>query len=140
MAALAGSNLITQACGTQASLMGTALESYLIDNDMAGVVLRSIHKPEFDRKAVCLDIIDRVVRSEGHFLGDPETYNRMRSDYLYPQISNRDSIEKWESEGKKSVYDLAKLRVKEILSTDDSNYISKDADEKIRALFEIHLN
>ena len=140
MAALAGSNLITQACGTQASLMGTALESYLIDNDMAGVVLRSIHKPEFDRKAVCLDIIDRVVRSEGHFLGDPETYSRMRSDYLYPQISNRDSIEKWESEGKKSVYDIAKLRVKEILSTDDSNYISKDADKKIRALFEIHLN
>ena len=73
-------------------------------------------------------------------MGDPETYSRMRSDYLYPQISNRDSIEKWESEGKKSVYDIAKLRVKEILSTDDSNYISKDADEKIRALFEIHLN
>ena len=36
LAVQAGSNLVTQACGMQASLMGCALESYVIDNDMLG--------------------------------------------------------------------------------------------------------
>ncbi|MDH3763686.1 MAG: trimethylamine methyltransferase family protein, partial [Gammaproteobacteria bacterium] len=42
LAAQAGSNLITQAAGMQASLMGCALESYVIDNDMLGGILKSL--------------------------------------------------------------------------------------------------
>ena len=42
MAAQSGANLITQACGMQAGLMGCSFESYVIDNEMLGAVLRAL--------------------------------------------------------------------------------------------------
>ena len=137
--AMAGSNLITQASGTHASLMGTALESYIIDNDMAGVVLRSIETPKVNAEEINVKNIDEVVRGAGHFLGDAETYNRMRSDYLYPKISNRDSIEEWELKGQKSVWDLARERVEEILKVKGHSCISDEADKEIKKQFKIYL-
>ena len=83
--------------------------------------------------------IDEVVRGAGHFLGDAETYNRMRSDYLYPKISNRDSIEEWELKGQKSVWDLARERVEEILKVNGHSCISDEADKEIKKQFKIYL-
>ena len=52
LAAQAGCNLITQASGMQASLMGCALESYVIDNDMLGVILKSLHGIEVNEETL----------------------------------------------------------------------------------------
>ena len=50
------------------------------------MVLRSIEKPKVNLEEINVKNIDAVVRGAGHFLGDVETYNRMRSDYLYPKV------------------------------------------------------
>lgn len=140
MSAMSGSNLITQAAGTHASLMGTVLESYIIDNDMVGVILRSIDQTLVTNETIDTVAIDCAARGEGHFLGDSETYNRMRSDYLYPQISNRDSIEQWEHEGKKSIWDVARNKAIEILNEETESCIPECADKKIRKCFDIYLD
>ena len=85
LAAQAGSNLITQACGMQASLMGCALESYVIDNDMLGAILSSLRQVEVSPETLALDDIDRVATGAGHFLGEALTMARMKSDFLYPR-------------------------------------------------------
>ena len=85
-------------------------------------------------------VFDAVVRGAGHFLGDVETYNRMRSDYLYPKVSNRDSIEEWELKGQKSVWDLARKRVKEILKVKGDACISDKVDKEIKKQFKIYLD
>ena len=63
----------------------------------------------------------------------------MRSHYLYPKVSNRDSIEEWELKGHKSVWDLARERVKEILKVKGDTCISDEADKEIRKQFKIYL-
>jgi trimethylamine--corrinoid protein Co-methyltransferase len=58
LAAQAGSNLITQAAGMQASLMGCALESYVIDNDMLGGIMKSLSAIEVSDETLALDAIE----------------------------------------------------------------------------------
>lgn len=73
LAAHAGSNLIFQASGMQASLMGCALESYVIDNDMLGSILQTLKPIEVNDETLGPDAIGDVVQGEGHFLGRSET-------------------------------------------------------------------
>lgn len=85
----AGANLVTQAAGSQASLMGTSLAGMIADNDMLGAVLRAHAPVTISQDTLALEAIQAVTEGEGHFLGQPETYARMRSDFIYPDISER---------------------------------------------------
>ena len=139
LAAQAGSNLVTQAAGMQASLMGCSFESYVIDNDMLGGILRSIADVEVSDATLALAAIDAVVRGEGHFLGEPDTLARMQTDFLYPQVANRHNIEQWESEGANDIRTTAKVRTLEILSSHFPRHLSGEMDRSLRSSFDIRL-
>ena len=140
MAALSGVNLITQACGSQASLMATSFIASVIDNDMLGIIRRSGAKVKVNKATLALDSIKDVVSGDGHFLGQPETYERMRSDYLYPIISDRRSYEDWEKAGSPKLIDTAKSRVKEILSNNHPNHLKQETIDKINEQFKLKIN
>lgn len=139
LAAQAGSNLITQAAGTQASLMGTGLESYVIDNDMLGSVMSSLRPIEVSADSLSLENIDEVVRGTGHFLGEQDTFARMKSDYFYPQVADRTSLQEWESSGRPDLCHAAGIRVQEILSRHYPRHIGDRLDAEIRKRFDIRL-
>ena len=139
LAAQAGCNAITQAAGTHASLMGCALESYLIDNDMLGGILRSLNPIQVDESTLLTADIDTIVRTEGHFLGHPQTLQRMQSDFLYPEIADRRTFEDWETDGSKDIHHVAKAKTREMLATCFPKHISSEVDDKLRALFDIRL-
>ncbi|TNF86513.1 MAG: trimethylamine methyltransferase [Gammaproteobacteria bacterium] len=117
LAAQAGSNLVTQASGMQASLMGCALESYVIDNDMLGIIMKSLAPIEVSDETLALRAIDEVTHGEGHFLGRPETLERMQSDFVYPQIADRRSLEEWEAAGAREIREVAIENPRPLLST-----------------------
>ncbi len=71
----------------QASLLGCALESYVVDNDMLGGILSSLRPLEMDVDSLSAEAIDREVRSVGHFLEERETPARMKCDFLCPDIA-----------------------------------------------------
>ncbi|MDH5353866.1 MAG: trimethylamine methyltransferase family protein [Gammaproteobacteria bacterium] len=139
LAAQAGSNAITQAAGTQGSLMGCALESYIIDNDMLGSILRSLSPLQIDETTLMTRDIDTIVRNEGHFLGHPQTLHRMQSDFLYPEIADRRTFEEWQADGSNDIRQVAKKKAREILSSQFPKHIPADIDDKLRALFDIRL-
>ena len=138
-AANAGSNMITQACGMQAMLMGCALESYVIDNDMLGSILRSIDGIEVSKKTLALTAIDAVVHGEGHFLGQPETLHRMHSDFLYPQIADRRTIEQWQDDGAPTIRAVAIEKTREILRSYFPHHVDARLDKLLRKKFDIQL-
>jgi trimethylamine--corrinoid protein Co-methyltransferase len=134
MAALSGVNLITQACGSLASLMATSFTASVIDNDMLGVIRRSCGKLEINKTTLGLDSIKNVVNGDGHFLGQPETYNRMRSDYLYPNISDRQNYEDWIDAGSPDIVETAKHKVSEILEKNNADHLQPDTIKSINEL------
>ena len=139
LAAQAGSNLITQSCGMQASLMGCAFESYVIDNDMLGGILSSLTAIEVNDSTLALSDITEVVHGAGHFLGQPETLNRMHSDFLYPQIGDRRTIDEWENEGGLDIREVAREKTREILGGHFPKHISPEKDRELRSKFNIRL-
>ncbi|MEM7344322.1 MAG: trimethylamine methyltransferase family protein [Chloroflexota bacterium] len=140
LAAQAGSNMITQACGMQAGLMSVAFESYVIDNDMLGSILRSISPLEVNKTTLATDIIGEIVRGEGHFLGHPETLKRMQTDFLYPDLADRRTPQEWEADGSLDIRTKAQAKTREILKTHFPNHIAPDIDEQLRKNFDIRLS
>jgi len=139
LAAQAGCNLITQASGMQASLMGCALESYVIDNDMLGGIMKSLARIEVNEETLALAAIDEVAHGEGHFLGRPETLERMQSDFVYPQIADRRSIEEWQAEGSPDIRQVAQQRTREILNSHYPAHLPAELDVRLRRQFDIRL-
>ena len=139
LAAQAGCNMITQACGMQAGLMGCSFESYVIDNDMIGSILSSLAPIEVSDRTLALASIAEVVRGEGHFLGQSETLQRMNSDFVYPRIADRRGVQEWERAGSPDIRGLAKPRAREILAAHFPTYMSADLISDLRRDFDIRL-
>ncbi len=139
LAAQAGSNLITQAGGMQASLMGCALESYVVDNDMLGSIMKSLSGIEVSEAALAVATIDEVVHGDGHFLGQPETLQRMQTDVVYPEIGDRRPIDEWEADGSKDIHEVARERTRQILQQHYPRHISVEMEQKLRNRFDIRL-
>jgi len=139
MAAQSGANLITQAAGTLSGLMGCSFEAYVVDNDMLGLIHRTLTPIEVSEDTLAVSTIGNVVNDEGHFLGQSETYKRMKTDFLYPEIANRRSIEEWEKDGSQDIRAPAKERAKEVLSNHYPSHISADIENRLRDKFDIKL-
>jgi trimethylamine--corrinoid protein Co-methyltransferase len=132
-AAHAGSNLITQACGMQASLLGVSLEGYVVDNDMLGAILRTVRGVEVCDETMGADVIASVCRGEGHYLGHAQTLGRMKADYVYPIVGDRRSPRDWEADGAIEMRPRAVRRAKEILASHFPAHLSDENDLAIRS-------
>ncbi len=139
MAAQSGANLITQACGMQAGLMGCSFESYVIDNEMLGAVLRALAPVEVSDATLSPAMIAEVVRGEGHYLGHPDTLARMQSDFLYPEIADRRGFEPWQAAGSPHIRAAARARAHEILDQHFPSHLSAETLDRLRAMFDIRL-
>lgn len=139
LAAQTGANMITQACGMQAGLMGCSFESYVIDNEMLGAILRSLAPIEVSAATLSPETIGEVVRGEGHFLGHSDTLARMQTDFLYPRLADRRDPEEWQAAGAPQIRQPAKVRAREILDTYFPAPIQADIEAAIRAEFDIRL-
>ena len=139
LAGLAGGNRILESAGMLASLLGFSYEALVIDNDMLGMVQRVIRGIEVTDETLSVEVIREVVLGEGHFLGHSQTLERMQSEFLYPNISDRSSPGIWEEEGSKDILDHAHKRVWEILSSHYPDHLDHDLDNRIRERYPILL-
>lgn len=139
LAAHAGASMIHESAGMHGSLMGTSFESYVLDNELIGAVLRTVKGVEVSEDALNFDAIRDVVLGEGHYLGQPQTYGRMKTDYLYPEIADRRSIGEWEDAGARDAREVARDRVRKILAEHYPGHIPERLDSKLRDDFNIIL-
>ena len=134
-----GADMINLSVGMLGSIMVASPEAMVIDDDMCGAILRSIRGIEVSNQTLDLAAVERVVTHDGHYLGERETLRRMKSDYHYPTLADRQSVTDWVEAGSLSVWDKAKARVAEILAAPPPTHLSADAEARIRAKHPIHL-
>ena len=140
LAAQAGANMITQAAGMQAGLMGCSFTAYVADNDMLGAVLRATTGIEVNDTTLAFADMSAAVHGEGHFLGQAETYRRMKSDFTYPEIADRRSVEDWEADGAMGMHERARMRAQDILKQHFPSHISKTMQKNLRSRYDIRLS
>jgi trimethylamine--corrinoid protein Co-methyltransferase len=140
LAALAGANLIYEAAGMHASLLGFCLESLVIDNDLIGNVLRTVRGIEVTEDSLSLEAIREVcVGGPGHFLGHRQTLRLMQTEYVYPAVGDRTSPKEWIERGSTDVRQRAKVRTREILARHYAAHINPELDARLRERFPIRL-
>lgn len=139
LAAHAGAHMVQLSVGMLGSIMVASPESMVIDSDMCGAILRSVRGVEVDPAYLDLAIIEEVVGGEGHYLGSAQTLELMRSEYVYPDLGDRQSVDEWVSAGEPSLWDRAGERVAEILAAGRPGHLPAENEAAIRAAFPIHL-
>ena len=139
LAAHAGASMIHECAGMHGSLMGTSFESYVLDNDLLGAILRTVKGVEVSGDTLNFEVIRDVVLGEGHYLGNPQTFARMKTDYLYPEIADRRSISEWEEGGARDAREVARDKVQAILAEHYPSHIPEQLDRQLRDNFNIIL-
>ncbi len=139
LAAHAGADMVQLSVGMLGSIMVASPESLVIDSDMCGAILRSVRGVEVDPAYLDLAIIEEVVGGEGHYLGSSHTLELMRSEYVYPELGDRRSVDEWVSAGEPSLWDRAGEQVAQILAAGRPDHLGPTNEAAIRSAFPIHL-
>lgn len=139
LSAHAGADMVQLSVGMLGSIMVASPEILVIDADMCGAILRSVRGVEVDPSYLDLAVIEDVVSGEGHYLGSPQTLELMRSEYVYPDLGDRQSVAEWVSAGEPSIWDAAGQKVAEILAAGRPDHLDTTNEAAVRAAFPIHL-
>ncbi len=139
LAAHAGSNIVFESAGMLASIMAGSHEALVIDNDMIGAVARTVRGIEIDEGTLSTQVIEEVIRGEGHFLGHEQTLSMMQSEYVYPLVGDRLSPDDWVDAGAKSVEETAHDYVTRTLASHLPMHLDPSRDAAIREAFPIEL-
>ncbi len=138
LAGLSGLNMVYEAAGMHASLLGFCLESLVLGDDIIGQVLRTVRGIDVTEdstsieamKAVCLD-------GPGHYLGSEQTLALMQTEYIYPTLGNRMSPKEWNEADRPDLIEAAIARKNKILAEAQINF-DPAFDQAIRKDYNIY--
>ncbi|HJM52081.1 MAG TPA: trimethylamine methyltransferase family protein, partial [Alphaproteobacteria bacterium] len=138
-AGLAGANLIYEAAGMYASLLGCSFEGFVLDNEILGTALRVVRGIEVNPETADLGVIRDVVAGAGHFLGESQTVAAMRRDYYYPPLADRATPQLWDDGGGYDALARCRFRCRELLAEHYPSYVPGELEQRIRARHNILL-
>lgn len=139
LAAQAGADMINLSVGMLGSIMVASPESLVIDDEMCGAILRSVRGVDVRDDFLNIANIENVVSGEGHYLGEPQTLELMKTEFVYPTVGDRQSVDDWLASGAESIDTRAAQRVEDILADESSRIIDAKSDRAIRDEFPIRL-
>ncbi len=140
MAGLSGLNMIYEAAGMHASLLGFSHESLILGNDLIGQALRCVRGIEVNEDTLALEVMaETCLGGPGHYLGSAQTLKLMQSEYVYPEIADRSTPKEWEELGKPDLLARASEKKEQILAAPSDAAFDPATDQAIRARFRIHL-
>ncbi len=140
LAGLSGLNMVYEAAGMHASLLGFCHESLILGNDLIGQALRCVRGIEVTEEALSLDVMRATcLDGPGHYLGTDQTLALMQSEYLYPDIADRSTPKEWAEQGRPDLIANASETKKRILSGETGAAFDPETDAAIRKRFRIHL-
>lgn len=139
-AGLAGGNLIYESSGMMASLLGASFEAFILDDEMHSLIYRTLRGIEVDEETLGFDAIREAVLGPGHFLGGEHTIAAMERDYFYPKLADRDAPVTWAEKGQPEAWGRARIAARRILATHHPQYLTPEAEARIRGEFNILLD
>lgn len=140
MTGLAGLNMVYEAAGMHASLLGFCHESLILSDDLIGQALRCVRGIEVDDETLALDQMRQVcLAGPGHYLGTDATLGRMQRDHVYPALGDRTSPKEWAERDRPDLIEKAVARKHALLSEPSTARFDPETDRAIRNKFKIHL-
>ena len=132
LAGHAGANLVYESAGMLGSLLACSLEALVIDNDMLGAINRTVRGIEVSEESLSASVIKQVVHGDGHFLGSAQTLELMQTEYIYPEIGDRDTPDNWIDAGGKNAAEVAHEYAVDVLDRHHPDHLQAPVDQAIR--------
>ncbi len=145
IAGLSGLNMVYEAAGMHASLLGFCHESLILADDIIGQAQRCVRGIEVTEETLSLNEMREVCLGKndqpgvGHYLGTDQTMGLMESAFVYPNLGDRTSPKEWAENDKPDLLDKAVARKEEILGAPSTAEFDPMLDHAIRKRFKIHL-
>ena len=140
MAGLSGLNMVYEAAGMHASLLGFCFESLILGDDLLGQAMRCVRGIDVNDETLGFETMrDVCINGPGHYLGSDQTLGLMETEYVYPVVADRTSPKEWQERDKPDLIETAIARKQSILSMPAAGRFAPDIDKAIRERFNIHL-
>lgn len=131
--ALAGANALSGA-GCIESGITVSYEQFVIDDEIFGMIFRAVRGIDFDEDKLAVDVIKRVAQESSNFLQQKHTLQHFQSEYFMPKLVNRAARARWEKMGSKSIVEVAREKVKKILTEHQPLPINEDVNKKVQEI------
>jgi trimethylamine--corrinoid protein Co-methyltransferase len=125
---LAGLDIIP-GCGELDDALCMSPEALVIDSEIIGIAFSFVHGFEVNDDTLALNIVDKVGPA-GHFLGEKHTLEHYKRMWM-PMLSAKSPFETWVKQGSKTIEEVAKEKVREILATHKPTPLPEDVDREI---------
>ena len=107
---------------------------------MLGAINRTMRGIEVTDESLSIEAMREVcIDGPNHFLGHDQTLALMQSEYIYPEVGDRDSPKEWRERGSSDVVERARARVDEVLATHFPAHIDAALDARLREKFNVLL-
>jgi len=126
--ALAGTHGITS-LGNLESYLTVSPAQLVIDNEIAGMILRGLSGIEVNDETLAVDVIKRVGPG-GHFLSEKHSLDHIKELYI-PELADRKTRGEWRDAGSKDILQRAKEKAKKILETHKPEPLEKEVQEEL---------
>ncbi|MDY6917858.1 MAG: trimethylamine methyltransferase family protein [Chloroflexota bacterium] len=115
LCALGGANYIHDAAGLMDFALSVSLEKYVVDNEILGMVMRAVEGITVNEDTLAFDLI-KEIGPGGHFVYTKHTRKHMRGEHYQPTLSDREHLEKWQSDGRRDTAARASRKVEQVLA------------------------
>ncbi|RPI47982.1 MAG: trimethylamine--corrinoid methyltransferase, partial [Chloroflexi bacterium] len=95
--------------------LSASYEQLVIDDEIAGQILRLVRGFEVNEETLALDVI-REVGPGGHYLDSRHTRKHFREELWLPRLADRRPWDVWQADGAKDAVMRARERVEELLA------------------------
>jgi len=125
LSGLAGANFIHDAAGLLDTGLTVAFEQYVIDNDILGMVKKTLAGIAVDEERLAFEDI-KEIGPEGNFLTAATTMKFLRTELYDQETFEADRWEEWQKKGAQNAAQRARKRAEEILRESEKKYLPEN--------------
>ena len=112
-----------------------SLELLVLSDEIIGLVKRILRGVEVSPESIMLDLIEKVGPG-GHFIAEPESVSRCRSEIWVPRLLDRDAFVIWEQNGGQSAEQRVRNKLRRILETHQPPPLPEGAEAAIQSILQ----
>jgi trimethylamine--corrinoid protein Co-methyltransferase len=132
-----GLDLVIHAGGILSSYLAFSSEKFVLDDEMCGMVRHYLRGITVDDETLAYDVIAQVGPG-GHYLIEPHTLARCRTEFWRPTVSSRVGIESWMAEGRPDALDRARQRRQRLLARHQDPPLDATVSRQLQAFVDKH--
>jgi len=111
-----GIDFVLHAAGIISSYLAFSYEKFVMDDELCGMLRHLWKGMEVSPETLAVEVIKNVGH-DGHYLGEPQTIDRCRTEFWLPAIGDRSGMEAWWEGEQQDTSTRSTKRWKELLES-----------------------